>query len=76
MYFMRFMQNFFVEKNIGPKVIMIRNMVSSNKLFKLSSQRHILENLIKPNENSMVKGENAGNQYFLLLQECVVLCQK
>ena len=29
MYFLRFMQTFFVEKNIGPKVIMIRRMVST-----------------------------------------------
>ena len=28
MYCLRFMQTFFVEKNIGPKVIMIKNMVS------------------------------------------------
>ena len=27
MYYLRFMQTFFAEKNIGPKVIMIRNMV-------------------------------------------------
>lgn len=27
MYYLRFMQVFFVEKNIGPKVIMITNMV-------------------------------------------------
>ena len=28
MFFLRFMQVFFVNKNIGPKVIMIRRMVS------------------------------------------------
>ena len=30
MYYLRFMQTFFAEKNIGPKVIMIRNMVSKS----------------------------------------------
>ncbi|KAK2153990.1 hypothetical protein NP493_2235g00000 [Ridgeia piscesae] len=28
MYYVRFMQAFYVEKNIGPKVIMVRRMVS------------------------------------------------
>jgi hypothetical protein len=30
MFYMRIMQAFFVEKNIGPKVIMIRNMVRTS----------------------------------------------
>ena len=27
-------------------------------------------------ENTMGKGENAGNQHFLLLPECFLLCQR
>ncbi|XP_021379559.1 transient receptor potential cation channel subfamily M member 1-like [Mizuhopecten yessoensis] len=33
MYFLRFMQAFFVEKNIGPKVIMIRKMLTDLMFF-------------------------------------------
>ena len=38
MYYLRFMQTFFAEKNIGPKVIMIRNMVSFGKILPYFSQ--------------------------------------
>jgi transient receptor potential cation channel subfamily M protein 2 len=30
MFFLRFLHTFFVDRNIGPKVIMIRRMVSEN----------------------------------------------